>query len=389
MKILMFHPHDVFSKQEPWTVRIKNLGIEFKKKGHEVKIVYFPLDYKGHERNFYRDGMEFIPLSRRVGIKAYINNIRVILTMCKWADIVHFQKCFYQAALPALIGAFLSRKPVHYDWDDWEIKIFHHSARQPWLAGLFLSYIESSLPVLCDSVSVASRRLYEECIRCGVAQEQIVMAPVGADLDLFHPEVSGVRIREKFNIKGPLVIYLGQLHGGQYVEQFIRAAKIVLNQVRPVNFMIVGGGYLLNELKDLTKTLELTENVVFTGAVSHKETPLYLAAADIAVACFEDNDITRCKSPLKIAEYMASGKPIVASNVGEVKCMLGGVGVVTTPGDPQSLAEGVMKLLNDEPLCKRLSQKARKRAEEIYNWRNTAENLLNVYGNSGLKRRVT
>ena len=85
---------------------------------------------------------------------------------------------------------------------------------------------------------------------------------------------------------------------------------------------------------------------------------------------------------MKIAEYLASGKPIVASNVGEVKRMLGGAGVITSPGDVQNLAEGITKLLDDELLRKRLRIKARERAEEIYNWENTAENILSVYNYS-------
>ncbi|MFH2136943.1 MAG: glycosyltransferase family 4 protein [Candidatus Omnitrophota bacterium] len=379
MNILMVHPHDVFSQEEPWTVRIKNIAAEFKKKHHQVKIVYFPLRFPAHQQEFSVEGVEYIPLSRRLGIRLYIRNIKKMIELCGWADIVHFQKCFYYAALPALIGAFIKHKPVHYDWDDWEIKIFHYSCSQPWLVGTFLAALERFMPAICDSVSVSSYRLREECIRYGVAPERIAMAPVGADLKLFHPEVSGVRVRERFNIEGPLVIYLGQLHGGQYVEQFIKASKIVLNKSWPVKFMIVGDGYRLKELKDMADKLDLTDKLIFTGPVPHREAPLYLAAADIAVACFEDNDITRCKSPLKIAEYLASGKPIVASNVGEVKRMLGGAGVVTLPGDVQNLAEGITKLLDDELLRKRLRVKARARAEEIYNWAITSENLLNIY----------
>ncbi len=379
MNILMVHPHDLFSREEPWTTRIRNIAIEFKKRNNQIKVIYFPLIYRVNEQSFYREGIEFIPLSRQVGKGNFLKNIRFFIKESKWADVIHFQKCFHYAALPALIGGFLNKKPVHYDWDDWEIKIFHYCAKQPWLAGIFLQVLERFIPVLCDTVSVSSLRLKQECLRYGENEKRIFMAPVGADLELFHPRISSVRIRERYNIDSPLVSYIGQLHGGQYAEQFIKAAKIVLNQIKDITFMIVGGGYKLEELKALAEVLDMNENIIFTDSVAHQEVPLFMAAADIAVACFEDNDITRCKSPLKIAEYMSCGKPIVASNVGEVKNMLGGAGVMTEPDNPEDLARGIIKLLDDEPLRKRLSLKARQRAEEIYNWTNTADNLLRAY----------
>ncbi len=375
----MIHPHDVFSRQEPWTTRIRNIALEFTKKSHQVRIIYFPLEYQSHRARFYSEGIEFIPLSRRAGFFPFFHNIRSFLQEGSWAEVIHFQKCFYHAALPAIIAAYMLGKPLHYDWDDWEIKIFHYSARQPVLISVFLSVLERCIPLLCDSVSVASMRLREECVHLGVNPRRIVMAPVGADLELFHPAVSGIRIREEYGLSGPMVSYLGQLHGGQYAEQFIRAAKIVLNHLPRVTFMVIGGGYRLEELKKLARDLNVSGQLIFTGAVAHRKAPLYLAAADVAVACFEDNDITRCKSPLKIAEYLASGKPIVASDVGEVKRMLGGAGVIAPAGDPEALAQGIIKILNDEPLRKRLALKARQRAENIYNWKNTAENLLAAY----------
>jgi len=379
MKILMVHPHDLFSREEPWTTRIKNFANEFKRKTHDVKVVYFPLVDNGHVNSFFQDGIEFIPLSRQVGKGRFLKNIRFFIRESKWADIIHFQKCFHYAALPALIGGFLNKKPIHYDWDDWEIKIFHYSSRQPFFAGIFLGALERFIPMLCDTVSVSSLRLKQECLRYGINEKRIFMAPVGADLQLFHPQISPVRIRERYNIQTQTVSYIGQLHGGQYAEQFIKAAKIVLNRTRDIIFMIVGGGYRLEELKRISYDLDMQENIIFTGSVSHKEVPLFMAAADICIACFEDNDITSCKSPLKVAEYLASGKPIVASDVGEIKRMLGGAGIVIEPGNPEDLAQGIIKLLEDDPLRNRLAIKARLRAEEVYNWGNSAGNLLEAY----------
>jgi len=143
--------------------------------------------------------------------------------------------------------------------------------------------------------------------------------------------------------------------------------------------MIVGSGADLIRLKDLAKELRVDDKVIFTGAIKYKLVPKYIAAADVAVACFEDNDITRSKSPLKIVEYMASGKAIVASNVGEVPTMLDGCGILTEPGNVYSLAKGIIRFLEDEKLRKGCERKARKRAEKEYKWEVTANNLLRAY----------
>ena len=102
------------------------------------------------------------------------------------------------------------------------------------------------------------------------------------------------------------------------------------------------------------------------------------------MACFEKNDITECKSPLKIVEYLASGKPIVASDVGEVSRMLGESGILAEPGSASSLAKGIERLLMDEGLRGELSKRARMQAETKYNWPDTANSLLRAYQRGSL-----
>lgn len=162
----------------------------------------------------------------------------------------------------------------------------------------------------------------------------------------------------------------------------MKAAKIVLKEYNNVKFMIVGGGHYLQTLQHKNHELGLNKNLIFTGYTKYNDVPQYLAAADICVAAFEDNNITKCKSPLKIVEYLASGKAIVASNVGEVPRMLKDAGITVNSGDEKALAKGILKLLKNEKLRKECEKKARKRAEEEYNWEVTANNLLKAYETS-------
>lgn len=379
MNILMVHPHDIFSEEEPWTVRIRSLALEFVKGGHSVRLVYFSLKNQCARTPLIWNGIEIFALSRKLGIGNFFKNIRLVTKLAGWADIVHFQKCFYYAAIPSLIAGLVRRRHVHYDWDDWEIKIYYYSRGQNHLIGMFLHLLEVMMLFLADTVSVSSNRLREECLRCGVPPRKIFEGHVGADLEKFNPQNKGDHIRQRYAIDGPLVMYVGQLHGGQYVELFMEAASMLFQKNSDLSFMIVGGGYRLPELKRYSASMGLNGRLIFTEFVSHDEIPFYIAAADICVACFEKNDITECKSPLKIVEYLASGKPIVASNVGEVGRMVAGAGILTEAGDAISLAAGIERLLKDRDLRERFSREARSHAEKKYNWSNTADSLLKAY----------
>ncbi|PIQ90327.1 MAG: hypothetical protein COV71_05030, partial [Candidatus Omnitrophica bacterium CG11_big_fil_rev_8_21_14_0_20_41_12] len=287
--------------------------------------------------------------------------------------------------------AYINKKPLHYDWDDWEEKIWYESCGRSLhsrFIGGFFKLLERVLPLLSDSVSCASNRLKELAVDFGVKDEFIFDAPVGADLVKFKPGPSGAQIKAKYHIpeNEHVVLYVGQLHGAQYVDLLIKAANVVLNDRKDVKFMIVGEGFLENQLRQMVKDSGLENKVIFTGAVNHEEIPLYIGAASICIAPFRDTKVTQCKSPLKIVEYMASGKAIVASKVGEVRKMLGGVGFLAAAGDYQSLAEGINALLNDRELCKKLGLAARMRAERKFNWSYTATNLLEAYNKiSGVK----
>ncbi len=385
MNILLIHPHDLYSPSEPWTIRIKKFAQELTAQGHAVKLVYFPLDSTQAGRTFWDGQVQIVALDRRLGLVRLARNTARVAGLAKWADIIHFQKCYYYAAVPALVAGLLRNKPVHYDWDDWETRIFYYSNPKYTLVGGFLDLFEKVLPAAADTVSVSSRYLRELCVSRGAVMENIFIVPVGADLNEFKPGSNGGYVREKYGIRNKLVMYVGQLHGGQYAELFIKSAKIIVDCGRnDATFMIVGDGYRLRELQSLARDLGVDNRCIFTAAVPHQEVPRYMNEADVCVACFEDNGITRCKSPLKIAEYLASGKAIVASKVGEVETMLGGAGILVEAGRPEPLAEQITYLLSNDTLRKELGGKARLQAERVYNWRVSSGTLLKAY-ERGLK----
>jgi len=378
----MIHPHDLFDKSEPWTTRIRNIARKFVEKNHNVRLYYFPLVLDKEHLPHNIDSIELVPLDRMPSPTQFIKNTKKLIKLCRWADVVHFQKCHHYSAIPVVIAAYITRKPLHYDWDDWEEKIWYEScgtSPHSRFIGTSFKILERWLPVLADSVSCASGHLKKLASTFGVKQEFIFDTPVGADLEKFKPGLDGRWVKEKYGIEGDLVLYIGQLHGAQYADLFIKAVNIIRHQHPDVSFMIVGEGFLEHKLKKLALDLGLEEKIIFTGAVAHKDIPYYISAANICVAPFKETEVSRCKSPLKIVEYLACGKPVVAGLVGEVRNMAGGCAILTKEGDFYSLAEGILRLLKDRNLQESLANGARARVEKKYNWNYTAGSLLRAY----------
>lgn len=199
--------------------------------------------------------------------------------------------------------------------------------------------------------------------------EKTKLVSWAADVDKFNPSNSGKRIRDMFGIKQPIVLYSGSLRDWHGVEDLIRSFKGL-----KASLMIVGAGENLQNLKDLAESLKL--DAIFTGQVPYNEIHDYIGAADICVAPFrpDAHPGTRERgifySPLKIFEYMASGKPVVASISGNTGKILDGPQkkLLFSPGNLDELREKIMKGLSDKNLRKRIGEENRKTAVSKYSW---------------------
>lgn len=379
MRILLVHPHDVWSALEPWTIRILQFAASLQRMGHEVRVAYFPrTDDPGPRPESWKT-VPLVALERRHSPWVFLKNILRLYRLAASADILHVQKAFHWAVVPVVIAGCLRRKPVHYDWDDWEEQIYLESARPPSLfIAWWLRTLERWTAQLAGTVSVASERLRQEAFSLGVPESRLYWAPVGADPKDFHPNLDPSGPRRRWNLNGNTVLYLGQLHGGQYIDLLLRAATLVEREISEVRVLIVGDGYQRAELEQKGRDLGL-KGVVFSGSISREEVPSYIAAADVCVAAFEETRVTRCKSPLKIAEYLACGKPIVASRVGDVPRMIGEAGLLVEPGSAEHLAAGIVRLLKDADERERLGRLAREQSLGYLTWRHSAERLLRAY----------
>ncbi len=178
----------------------------------------------------------------------------------------------------------------------------------------------------------------------------------------------------------PVVAYAGHLYPWKGGDVFVRA----LSSLPETRGLIVGGrpgDADFSRVRELVRELGLDERVTVTGLVPRADVPERLASADVLVLPTVATPSARYTSPLKLFEYMASGRPIVASDLEPIREVLtdGQNARLVPPGEPAALATAVRDLLADPAQAEQLARTAFEQASS-YSWSRRAdriEQLLN------------
>ena len=121
--------------------------------------------------------------------------------------------------------------------------------------------------------------------------------------------------------------------------------------------------------------MNVKERVYFIGQLPHDQVPQYLAASDLLAATYKQSNFFYF-SPLKIVEYMAMGKPIIATSLGQINELLAdGGGILVEPGDSARLVKEFNRLIEDHNLLRTMGLIARTRVLTKYTWEQNAERV--------------
>lgn len=178
----------------------------------------------------------------------------------------------------------------------------------------------------------------------------------------------------------PLVAYAGHLYAWKGVDVLLEA----LAQLPGVKGLIVGGHAAepdLARVKDRAYELDLSDRVTFTGLVEPAKVAGHLARASILVLPNPASAIsTHFTSPLKLFEYMAARRAIVASDLPAIREVLtdGREALLVTPGDASALATAIRRLIEDPELAERLARAAFDAVEQ-FTWARRAERIEQLF----------
>ena len=253
------------------------------------------------------------------------------------------------------------RNGIHFDYE----RMIHET--EAWLT------YEAWKVICCSDYMISHVRW-----TFGLPEDKLVMIPNGVNTDVYAATEKSdlTRFRAKFALpEEKIVLFVGRLVYEKGVHVFVNAIPKILEKVN-AKFVIVGNGYMKEQLSGLVKNMGTAHKVLFTGFVDDDTLRKLQKCANVSVvpSLFEPFGIVAL-------EAMAAKSPVVVSDTGGlgeiVDHDVDGVKVYTN--NPDSLAWGVIRVLTDDVTANRLRSNAYMKIQEKYNWNRIAQQTKGVY----------
>lgn len=244
----------------------------------------------------------------------------------------------------------------------------------------FAYFMERKILKQLDVIVTVSRVLKEELLNIGIPMKSIYVIPNAVDPIKFTRCINGTGVKKQLGLRNKIVVgYFGAFHQWQGVEVLVEAFKRSLEVNKNLHLLLVGTGELYKDIKSLILVENIAEAVTLTGVVPFEEVPKYMALCDICTAPFLS--IERFFfSPIKIFEYMAMGKAIIGSNIGQIGEVLrdGESAILVKPGNKNLLSEAILSLAANPQLRGKLGNSAMAEVER-YTWQSNAKHIIEIY----------
>ena len=197
----------------------------------------------------------------------------------------------------------------------------------------------------------------------------------GFDQHRFHTNLAkstSQKIKDKYQIKGDYLVYLGTLQPRKNLESLIKALPEIINKHPKIKLVVIGKkGWLYSTIFSLVESLNLTKAVVFTDFAPDDEVPFLIASAKVFVlpSLYEGFGIT-------VLEAMACGVPVVVSKVSSLPEVVDEAGLyIDNPKNYAQIAQQINRILADEKLAEELTKKGLAQTKK-FSWEKCAKETL-------------
>ena len=367
------------------TVKIWDFAHNMARLGHHVVLLLPEYEFPQKSLPLQLIQVPFLDfaLLRSLSFNFFLTIFLVVHHIASKPDVVYIRRGI--SIVPA-IYAKLKKTLLIYEVNDDPYR--YNRAHMAGPVSLFAKWLSIKTDEIilswCDAAFVITKEIKDKLIQRlpHINPEKIRILPSGANTDLYRP-MDQIQCRLRLNLENSkkYIGFMGTLLEHQGVDVLVDAAPSVLQSIPDAFFVIIGEGPMKDQWRRRVDERSLQGHFLFTGQIDYEQTPLWINAMDLCVAPFLLK--VGLSSPVKIFDYMACGKPVVASKIpGTTEIFDGSDGVrLIEPENKDALADALVDILADEEKAKRMGMQGRRLVETHYDRRVLAEKVQKeVYG---------
>jgi len=358
---------------------ISSLKEAYERKGHEVYI-FAPRveDYLDQEKNVFR--YRSVNLTKKVKYPIAIPlsfRAKKVITEFN-PDIIHIHHPFVLSSAAMMYGGELGIPKILTLHTQYEQYAYYAAPIPQIIAQEAIKIIVSNLANKTDCITTPSVSMKKIIENYGI-KNRIEVIPNAIRLISFKEddELKRIEIKIKYNLKedDKIILFVGRVALEKSIDKIIKALAIIKKRNSgKEKLLIVGNGPAMDELKQLTRTLKVEEDVIFAGTVSYEEIQHYYKMAYV----FTIASTTETFGIVTI-EALASGVPVVAVKApGATDILTDGMDGLLVDDDVEKIANALEKIIKEPELREKLSQGALKTSEK-YSIDTISERMLNLY----------
>ena len=217
-----------------------------------------------------------------------------------------------------------------------------------------------------------------------IEEHKLAVLPCAADVEAFRPDHKAELVRRNLGLTTePVIMWVGGFYPWHDLDLLLESFTQVLRKQPKARLVLVGEGQTRPVVAQKVMQNGLRHAVIMTGAIAHTSVPEMVSIAEVAVVPGAPVPASRggTGTPLKLFEYMAAGKAIVATALNQAAEVIqdGHNGLLVKVGDVNGFAEAMLSLLDNSEKRGRLGENARQRAVEQYSWEQYTRRLEEIY----------
>jgi glycosyltransferase involved in cell wall biosynthesis len=228
-----------------------------------------------------------------------------------------------------------------------------------------------------DALTVVSTAVKNEVEKLGY-QKEIWAYPMGINTAHFHPDMKDVHVKEKYEVQGDLLLFVGRLVEQKGIRYLLEAMPAVLNKFPSSKLMIIGDGMLKDKLIQIAKDLKIENSVIFTGPLPHADLAAYYATADVFIGPSLSEGFG-----LVFAEAMSCGIPVIATDLPAISDIVkdNETGCIVKQRNSDQISDKIIQLLSNRDKLNAMKMKARDYVVQNFDWEMVAARYAELIRN--------